>query len=64
MAKLLQAVNQYGPKLELNPTVEIKELAEWIASRTGLNKSELTMALEELGEPFLINGVLRLNSQN
>ena len=50
MAKILQAVNTYGPKLELNPAVEIKELAEWISSRTGLNKSELRMALEELGD--------------
>jgi len=50
MAKLIQAVQRYGPRIELNQTVQIDELAEWISGRTGLNKSELVMTLLELNE--------------
>ena len=50
MAKLIQAVRRYGPRIELNQTVQINELAEWISGRTGLNKSELVMTLLELNE--------------
>ena len=53
MAKLLQAVNQYGPKLSLNPTAQLKRIAEWIAMRTGLNTSEVLMVLQELHEALL-----------
>jgi hypothetical protein len=48
MAILLTAVNAYRPKISLLPTVELKELVEFISSRTGLNKGELQMALAEL----------------
>lgn len=53
MAKILQAVRAYGPKLELSPTAQLKQIAEWTAMRTGLNKSEVMMVLQELSEAIL-----------
>jgi nucleoid DNA-binding protein len=53
MAKIVQAVNQYGPKLELGPTAQLDELADWMASRTGLNKSEAMMLFQEMSEMIL-----------
>ena len=38
MANLLQAVNKYGPKVELKTTTHLDQVAEWMAMRTGLNK--------------------------
>jgi hypothetical protein len=40
MARMLQAVNAYGPKVALNPTTKLDQVADWMAMRTGLNKSE------------------------
>jgi hypothetical protein len=48
MAKLIQAFNKYGPKLDANPTVGIAQVAGYIEGRTGLNKSEIVMCLMEL----------------
>ena len=45
MAKILQAVNAYGPKLDLNKTAQLKEVVNWMSSRTGLNKSEVMMVM-------------------
>jgi len=53
MATILQAVSEFGPKLELAPTAQLDESAEWMAMRTGLNKSEVTMMLEEMSEMIL-----------
>jgi hypothetical protein len=53
MAKILQAVRDYGPRLELGPTAQLKESAEWMAMRTGLNRSEVMMMLQEMGEMLL-----------
>ena len=53
MATLLQAVRTYGPKLELGPRAELDELAAWMASRTGLNKSEAMMSFQEMSEMLL-----------
>jgi hypothetical protein len=58
MATILQAWQAYGTKLKLNPTVQLSELAEWMSSRTGLNKSEILMVLQELHE-----GILYFNKQ-
>ena len=53
MSTLLQAVNQYGPKLELKPTAKLEKLAEWMAMRTGMNKSEAMMVFQETSEAIL-----------
>ncbi len=53
MARLLQAITAYGPKLDLNQTAQLNEVADWMSSRTGLNKSEVMMVLQELNEAIL-----------
>ena len=50
MANLLQAINAYRPKLILGKTVKMKQLVEFISSRTGLNKGDIQIALSELSE--------------
>ena len=58
MATLLQAIQAYGPKLTLNQTAGLDKIVEWMSSRTGLNKSEVMMVLQELSE-----GILFFNRQ-
>jgi nucleoid DNA-binding protein len=53
MARIMQAVSAYGPKLQLNPTAQLSQVADWMAMRTGLNKSEVMMVLQELSEAVL-----------
>lgn len=53
MAKLIQSMQAYGPKLELQDMVQLKEVAGWMSMRTGLNKSEVMMVLQELNEVIL-----------
>lgn len=50
MAKLIQAISLYGPKLDLNQMVQLAQVVEWIVGRTGLNRSEVSMVLQELNE--------------
>jgi hypothetical protein len=53
MAKIVQAVNQYGPKVELSPTAQLERVADWMSMRTGLNQSEVQMVLQESNEAIL-----------
>ncbi len=53
MATLLQAINAYGPQLDLNQTAQLTQIAEWMSSRTGLNKSEIVMMLQELNDAII-----------
>ena len=53
MAKILHPVRDYGPKLELNSTAQLDKIADWMAMRTGMNKSEALMALQEMSEAIL-----------
>ena len=53
MAKIVHAVRRYGPKLERLPTAQIDDVVEWMASRTGLNRSEVLMVVAELHEAIL-----------
>jgi nucleoid DNA-binding protein len=53
MATLLQAIQAYGPKLELNQTAQLNEVASWMAMRTGVNKSEALRLLQEINEAIL-----------
>jgi nucleoid DNA-binding protein len=50
VAKIVEAVRDYGPKLELKPTAHLQQIADWMAMRTGLNKSEVMMVLQETNE--------------
>jgi hypothetical protein len=53
MANRIVAVNTYRPKLKLGNTVQMKELGEFIADRTVLNKSDLQIALSELSATII-----------
>jgi nucleoid DNA-binding protein len=53
MATLLNAFRAYGPKLDLGPTAQLDELVDWMASRTGINKSEVMMMFQEMSEMIL-----------
>lgn len=48
MAKKIQAINKYCPKVKLGKTVQMKELVEYVSDRTGLNKGDIQMSLSEL----------------
>jgi len=50
MAKLIQAVGTYGPRVEVARTVQTRQIAEYIASRTSLNRGEIEGILRELNE--------------
>ena len=53
LATFLKAIVQYGPKLELNSTAQLDQVAEWMAMRTSLNKSEVMMVLQEQSEALI-----------
>ena len=53
MARIMRAVRDYGPKVRLNPTAQLEQVAAWMAMRTGLNKSEVMMVLQETNEAIL-----------
>jgi nucleoid DNA-binding protein len=53
MARLVQAVAVYGPRAVLTPTARLDELAEWLAPRSGLNKSDVVRVLLELNEAII-----------
>ncbi len=53
MSKLLQAVTQFGPRLDLQPTAQLDKVSEWMAMRTGLNKSEVMMVFQESSDAIL-----------
>ncbi|MER2511483.1 MAG: hypothetical protein ABTQ25_03520 [Nitrosomonas ureae] len=53
MATILQAIAEFGPRLELKPTAKLEKVAEWMAMRTGLNKSEVMMVFQEESEAIL-----------
>jgi hypothetical protein len=48
MANQIEAINRYCPRLKLGKTVKLKELAEYLGGRTGLNKGEIQLVLSEL----------------
>ena len=47
MAKLIQAIQEQGPRLALGRTAQTPEVAEMIASRTSMNCGEVQNALSE-----------------
>jgi nucleoid DNA-binding protein len=53
MATLIQAIQTYGPRVQLHPTAQLDEVSDWMAARTGANKNEALMLLHELTEAVL-----------
>lgn len=53
MAKIVQAVRKYGPKVERYRTADLDDVAEWMAGHTGINRSEVVMLVIELHEALL-----------
>ncbi|MBN1311473.1 MAG: hypothetical protein JXB30_08645 [Anaerolineae bacterium] len=50
MAVMIQAVSAYGPRVERTHTVQTREVAEYVAARTSLNRGEIENVLRELNE--------------
>ena len=50
MAVQIAAVQAFRPRLNLGPSVGLKDVVNMISARTGLNKGELQNALSELSE--------------
>ncbi len=40
MAKRIQAINAYRPRINLRPTVQRRQLVSYISDRTGVNEGE------------------------
>ncbi len=53
MAKLIEAVRAYGPRLALSRTVQTRELAEYISGRSSLNCGEIEGVLREFHEALI-----------
>jgi nucleoid DNA-binding protein len=53
MARLIQAVQKYGPKVERVPTATTALLARHLAGRTGLHQTQVNIVLDELLEAIL-----------
>lgn len=53
MAILFEAIAQLGPKLVYNQTARLDDIADYLAVRSGLNKSEVSMVLQELNAAIL-----------
>jgi len=53
MARLIQAMQKYGPKVERSRTAPPEHVAGWLARGTGLNVSQVEMVLRELHEAVL-----------
>ncbi|MCB0195943.1 MAG: hypothetical protein KDJ65_28590 [Anaerolineae bacterium] len=50
MAKLVQAVREFGPKLKLYSTIKLNDVAEWIGLRAGMSRHMVAMVTYELAE--------------
>lgn len=53
MANQIKAIHALRPRIEMGPTVQMAELAEFIAGRTGLNKSAIVQMLLELHDAIV-----------
>ncbi len=59
MASRISALNHYRPQIEYGETADWQEVAEYIASHTGLGKTDILHVLLELQEAivyFLLRG--------
>ena len=50
MARLLQAIQKYGPRVVPGPTVPTEELAAWAAARSGVDVAAVRAVLWDLGD--------------
>lgn len=48
MATLFEAIAVHGPRLEYNRTLEIDQIAEWLAARNGVPAAQTEMVLKEM----------------
>ena len=48
MANILEAIRDFGPKLRLNKTLTMRDLAALIAMRTAVNENQVMLVLQEL----------------
>jgi hypothetical protein len=53
MAKLIQAIGAYGPRVEVTRTVQTRQIAEYISARTSLNRGEIEGVLREFNEALI-----------
>jgi hypothetical protein len=53
MAKIIQAIVTYRPRLDRGRTVSTLDLSEHIAGRTGLNRGEISNVLSEMNEAII-----------
>lgn len=53
MARIVQAVRRYGPKLRYTRTAQLDDVVEWMAIHTGLNRGEVLLMLAELHDAIL-----------
>jgi len=70
MATLIEVLATHGPRLMYNRTLEVDQIAEWLASRSGLPAAQTEMVLKELraaaiyfcrtGTPVRLPGIGRI----
>jgi hypothetical protein len=53
MASRIAALNHYRPMIDYRETADWQHVADYIAMRTGLNRSEIIMVLTELHDAIL-----------
>ena len=53
MARLLQAISRYGPRVARKETAQLDEVAQVVARGTGLTDSQVTAVLMELHKAIL-----------
>jgi len=53
MAKLIEAINAFRPRIDLGPLLTSAELVEYISGRTGLNRGEIRNVLSEFNEAII-----------
>lgn len=53
MAKKIEALGAYRPRIELGSTVQRDELVEYLSSRTGINEGLLIFVLQEVRDAII-----------
>jgi hypothetical protein len=53
MAERIKAISAYVPRIILGKTAQLREVVAYIAERTGLNRGEIRLVLDELHDTAL-----------
>ena len=53
MANQIKAIHALRPRIKMGPTVQMNELTEFMAGRTGLSKGSIRLVLAELQEAIV-----------